>query len=46
MYNPPTLDDFNWASVLFVGTIIFAVAYFPFGPRKKYLGPVALVRNL
>ncbi|OAQ98288.1 hypothetical protein LLEC1_02077 [Akanthomyces lecanii] len=40
---PVTLASFNWASAIFVGTLLLALLYYISGGRKKYGGPVALV---
>lgn len=37
----PSASSFNWASVVFVGVLAWAVAYYKLGGKKKYTGPVA-----
>ncbi|KIW89747.1 uncharacterized protein Z519_09904 [Cladophialophora bantiana CBS 173.52] len=44
-YFPVTASNFNWASVLFGGTLIGATIHFIFVARKSYHGPVALVEG-
>jgi choline transport protein len=44
-YDPVTAAGFNWASVLFGGTLIVATLHFIFVARHKYHGPVALVEG-
>ncbi len=44
-YYPVEASTFNWASVLFGGTLIGATIHFVFVARKKYFGPVALVEG-
>jgi choline transport protein len=43
--RPVTAAGFNWASVIFVGVLIGAAVHFIFIARKKYIGPVAMVRG-
>lgn len=40
---PVTLEVFNWASAIFIATLLMAFINYIFGGRKKYRGPVALV---
>ncbi|TQV91239.1 GABA permease [Cordyceps javanica] len=40
---PVTGDNFNWASPLFLITVIGALINYAISGRKKYFGPVALV---
>lgn len=42
---PVTAEGFNWASPIFVITIIASLVYYCLGGRKKYRGPVTLVEN-
>jgi choline transport protein len=44
-YNPVTASGFNWASVLFVSTLIGAAIHFVVKARKRYVGPVALIEG-
>jgi choline transport protein len=44
-YNPVTAAGFNWASVLFVTTLLFAALHYVFVARKKYVGPVAMIEG-
>ncbi len=44
-YNPVTAAGFNWASVIFVGVLIGAAIHFVLVARKKYVGPVALMKD-
>ncbi|KAK3717685.1 hypothetical protein LTR37_005752, partial [Vermiconidia calcicola] len=38
--TPVTASGFNWASVIFIGVIIFSMFYYVFRARHKYMGPV------
>jgi len=40
----PTVQMFNWSSVLFSGVMIIAALVYVFWARKVYEGPVAKVR--
>ncbi|OAA53276.1 amino acid permease 2 [Cordyceps fumosorosea ARSEF 2679] len=42
---PVTLAGFNWASVIFVGTLALALVNYYSGGRHKYHGPVVLVEG-
>jgi choline transport protein len=44
-YNPVTAAGFNWASVLFVTTLLFAALHYVLVARKKYVGPVAMIEG-
>ncbi|KAK4949544.1 hypothetical protein LTR10_012162 [Elasticomyces elasticus] len=41
----PTLDQMNWAPVIFVGILAFALVYYFAGGYKSYDGPVILVKD-
>ncbi|OAQ62485.2 GABA permease [Pochonia chlamydosporia 170] len=43
--SPVTAEGFNWASPLFVGTLLGALAHYGFIGRHRYSGPVALVEG-
>ena len=43
--TPVTAAGFNWASVIFVGVLIFAAIFYVFRAHKVYHGPVVLVRR-
>lgn len=43
--SPVTLDNMNWAVLLFVATLVVSLAYYFLGGHKKYNGPVALVED-
>ena len=45
MGDPTSTVDFNWAVVVFVGTLLLAAAYYVAGGRKKYVPPVRLVKR-
>lgn len=40
---PVTAGGFNWASPLFLATVVGAIVYYAVAGRKRYFGPVALV---
>ncbi len=42
---PVTVSVFNWASPIFGATVLIASAYYLFGGKKKYHGPVVLVQG-
>lgn len=42
----PTVDQFNWASVVFVGVMILAIANYFIRGNMKYTGPVALTTGI
>lgn len=42
---PVTASNFNWASPLFLITLVVAFVYFVFRGRKVYTGPVAEVEG-
>lgn len=44
-YYPVTAPDFNWASPIFVITLIGAMIYFALVARKTYFGPVTMVEG-
>lgn len=44
-YSPVTPDNFNWASVLFIATLIGAGIHFVFVARHKYFGPVTHIEG-
>jgi amino acid transporter len=41
----PTLDTMNWAALGYGAVIIFALVYYVFSARHKYVGPVEYVRK-
>ncbi|KAK4554102.1 hypothetical protein LTR86_008943 [Recurvomyces mirabilis] len=41
----PTLEEMNWAPVIFIGILVFALVYYFAGGHKTYDGPVVLVRD-
>lgn len=45
MSTPTNPDIFNWACVLFVGTLFIAAIHFVLVARHKYFGPVARVQG-
>lgn len=45
MATPVTAEGFNWASVIFIGVLIFAMIYYVLRAHKVYHGPVVLVRR-
>lgn len=45
MSTPVDVTIFNWASVIFVGTLIIASIHFVFVGRHKYFGPVTHVEG-
>jgi choline transport protein len=45
MVTPVTAMGFNWASVIFVGVLVFAGGWYGVKARKVYHGPVVLVRR-
>ncbi|EGX90158.1 amino acid permease 2 [Cordyceps militaris CM01] len=42
---PVTAEGFNWASIIFVATLVLAMIYYVAGGRAKYHGPVVLVEG-
>lgn len=42
--TPVTAEGFNWAAVIFVGVLIFAMLWYAIRARHFYEGPVVLVR--
>ncbi|KAK5080452.1 hypothetical protein LTR05_008562 [Lithohypha guttulata] len=42
---PVTVENFNWAIVIFGIVMIIALAYFVFRARHKYVGPVSTVEG-
>jgi choline transport protein len=40
-----TLQNMNWASVMFVGVIAISLLYYAIWARHNYKGPVVLVRH-
>ena len=40
-----TAQTFNWASVMFVGIVLFSLIFYIVSGRKTYDGPVVLVRQ-
>lgn len=44
--SPVTIDNLNWAPVLFVATVIVSLGCYVFGGSQKYKGPVALVEEM
>lgn len=42
---PISAKNFNWASPIFVGSILLASAYYAANGRKNYRGPVVLVQG-
>jgi choline transport protein len=45
LFNPVTPQNMNWASVMFAGTIGFALIYYAVRGKNHYTGPVALVKR-
>jgi choline transport protein len=43
--TPVTAAGFNWASVIFISVLIGATIHFLLVARKKYVGPVALMKS-
>ncbi|KGQ05998.1 putative amino-acid permease PB24D3.02c [Beauveria bassiana D1-5] len=43
--SPVTLAVFNWASPIFVATLLLALINYIFGGRERYHGPVTLVEG-
>jgi choline transport protein len=41
----PTLETMNWSSVMFVGTMLFAMLYYVAWGRRFYTSPVDLVKR-
>ena len=41
---PVTKDNFNWASVMFIGILVLSAFYYIIRARKAYMGPVVQVR--
>jgi hypothetical protein len=41
----PTTETFNWAIVMFGAGVLLSTIWYFVGGKKKYLGPVALVRE-
>lgn len=41
----PSLDNFNWAPVIFGGVFVLALIYYAVWGRHTYTGPVELVRD-
>lgn len=44
--NDPDATTFNWAIVVFTAASILSMIWYFVGGRKKYQGPVALVREV
>ena len=44
VYVPVTPQNFNWASVIFVGVMAFSALYYFIWGKRLYKGPVVLVR--
>ena len=42
---PVTASGFNWASVIFVATLVVAIFFFYFKAKNRYEGPVTYVQN-
>jgi len=45
LYFQPTIIEMNWSSLIFGGSIIFALVYYFVRARHVYIGPVALVKR-
>jgi choline transport protein len=45
LFDPVTPQNMNWACVMFVGTISFAIIYYMVRGKKYYTGPVVLVKR-
>ena len=43
--TPTTPETFNWASVMFVGVSVACLVDYVLRGRKRYKGPVVLVRS-
>jgi choline transport protein len=41
----PTLQTFNWSSVMFGGVLLISMVYYIIWGRTHYKGPVVLVRS-
>ncbi|KAM0714979.1 hypothetical protein Q7P37_009444 [Cladosporium fusiforme] len=44
--TPTPAEEFNWASVIFIGVALVAAIYYYFQGHKTYHGPVVLVRKI
>ena len=43
--QPVTVDNFNWAPVMFVAVVMGALITYYFQGRRVYTGPVAIVQG-
>jgi choline transport protein len=43
--QPVTIDNFNWAPVMFMAVVIGSLITYFFKGRKVYFGPVAIVQD-